>query len=75
MPDCGRNGGSTPVAVIANATRANQASIVATLDRFVQVTDAAHLRSPAIIVVGDAVGLASVELTDGAHAQFANATR
>jgi len=48
-----------PVAVIANATRANQASIVATLDSFVQVADAACIRSPAIIVVGRAVALAS----------------
>ena len=55
--------GATPVAVIANATRANQASIVATLDTFVREARVAGLRSPAIIVVGDAVGLASVELS------------
>jgi uroporphyrin-III C-methyltransferase len=53
--------GTMPVAVIANATRPNQASIVATLDTFVQVARAAHLGSPAIIVVGEAVALASVE--------------
>jgi len=52
--------GSMPVAVISNATRAEQASIVATLDTFVEAARAGLLRSPAIIVVGDAVGLASV---------------
>jgi len=62
--------GSTPVAVIANATRANQASILATLDTFVHVANAALLRSPAIIVVGDAVGLASIESTDSVPVRY-----
>jgi len=57
--------GSMPVAVISNATRAEQASIVATLDTFVEAARAGRLRSPAIIVVGDAVGLASVDLAHG----------
>ena len=62
--------GATPVAVIANATRANQASILATLDTFVHVANAARLRSPAIIVVGDAAGLASIESTDSVPVRY-----
>lgn len=49
---------ATPVAVIANATRPEQASIVATLDDFVAVMHAARLASPAIIVVGEVAALA-----------------
>jgi uroporphyrin-III C-methyltransferase len=50
---------TTPVAVIANATRLDQASIVATLGDFVGIMRAVRLASPAIIVVGDVVALAA----------------
>jgi uroporphyrin-III C-methyltransferase len=53
--------GAMPVAVIANATRPDQASIVATLDTFVEIAVAARLGRPAIIVVGDVVRTIAIE--------------
>jgi uroporphyrin-III C-methyltransferase len=51
----------TPVAVIARATRPDQSAIVATLADFVEAAHAAHLGSPAIIVVGEVASLALAE--------------
>jgi uroporphyrin-III C-methyltransferase len=50
--------GTTPVAVIANATRPEQAELVSSLDKFVEATASARLASPAIIVVGYVAALA-----------------
>lgn len=52
---------ATPVAVIADATRADQRAVVATLGDFVEAARAADVGSPAIIVVGDVVRLASAD--------------
>lgn len=49
-----------PVAVIANATRPEQASIVSTLAAWPAAARAAALASPAIIVVGQVAALADV---------------
>ena len=49
--------GATPVAIVANATRADQRAIVATLRDFVEVARDANVASPAIIVVGDVAAL------------------
>ncbi|MBL8521995.1 MAG: uroporphyrinogen-III C-methyltransferase [Betaproteobacteria bacterium] len=46
---------TTPVAVVSDATRAGQASVVSTLGAFVGDMCAARLGSPAIIVVGETV--------------------
>ena len=51
---------STPVAVIANATRPSQDAIVATLGDFVERSAARGLSSPAIIVVGDVAACARI---------------
>jgi uroporphyrin-III C-methyltransferase len=50
---------SMPVAVIADATRPRQRSIVSTLERFATAAAAAGLGSPAVIVVGDVVASAA----------------
>jgi len=50
--------GAMPVAVIANATRPEQAELVTTLDAFVEAAASARLASPAIIVVGEVAALA-----------------
>jgi len=46
----------TPVAVISNGTTAEQESVVSRLDAVAE--DAAHLRPPALTVIGDVVALA-----------------
>jgi uroporphyrin-III C-methyltransferase len=50
---------SMPVAVIAHATRPEQASIVSTLAAWPAAAEAAGLASPAIIVVGQVAALAN----------------
>jgi len=51
---------TTPVAVIANATRDAQDAVAATLDDFVERCAARGIASPAIIVVGDVAAYARV---------------
>lgn len=51
---------STPVAVVANATRAEQDAVAGTLGDFVERCAARRLASPAIIVVGDVAAYARV---------------
>jgi uroporphyrin-III C-methyltransferase len=51
--------GSTPVAVISHATRADQRHLIGTLATMAQDIAAQHMGSPAIIVVGAVAALAS----------------
>ncbi|MCW2714297.1 MAG: uroporphyrinogen-III C-methyltransferase, partial [Frankiales bacterium] len=46
---------STPVAAVQDATRPGQRTIVTTLDR--AAVDAADVRAPAVVVIGEVVGL------------------
>ncbi|MGZ3473070.1 MAG: siroheme synthase CysG, partial [Polyangiales bacterium] len=46
---------STPVAVIANATRRDQRTVVGTLETIAEDVARADLPAPALIVVGDVV--------------------
>ena len=64
---------TTPVAVIANATRGNQRSLRTTLRRMADDARAADLESPAIIVIGDVAAMADqagVAATAGADTQM-----
>lgn len=47
----------TPVAVIRWGTKADQRTVIGTLETIVDKADAAHLEPPTVIVVGDVVGL------------------
>lgn len=47
----------TPVALVRNATRTNQTTVVGTLDTIVAVAAAHHVRPPALIVIGEVVAL------------------
>lgn len=53
---CGRPA-STPVAVIRTGTTPQQKTVVGTLEGIVELADKSNISSPAIIVVGDVVGL------------------
>ncbi len=57
MPD------TTPAAVIQDATRLHQTSVVATLRDIAPVAQRAGIGSPAVIVIGDVVRFASANLT------------
>ena len=46
---------STPVAVVANATRRDETSLVTCVDRLARDIEAAGLGSPAIVIVGEVV--------------------
>lgn len=47
----------TPVALVRNATRKNQTTVVGTLDTIVTVAATHHVRPPALIVIGEVVAL------------------
>jgi uroporphyrin-III C-methyltransferase/precorrin-2 dehydrogenase/sirohydrochlorin ferrochelatase len=49
----------TPVAVIENGTLPGQRTTTGTLETIGALADAAGVRSPAVIVVGDVVAVAS----------------
>jgi uroporphyrin-III C-methyltransferase/precorrin-2 dehydrogenase/sirohydrochlorin ferrochelatase len=53
--------GSTPVAVIQDATLPSQRAIVSTLDTLAEDVESAGLRPPAVVVVGEVVRLASID--------------
>lgn len=50
---------TTPAAAVQDATRADQRAVVSTLGRLAQNVEKAALRSPAIVVIGEVVGLAA----------------
>lgn len=54
---------ATPAAVICNATRADQRSVVTRLDQLAQDLRAAAISSPAIMIVGDVVRCAENQAT------------
>lgn len=47
----------TPVALVRNATRDDQATVVGTLETIVDVAAAHHVKPPALIVIGEVVSL------------------
>jgi uroporphyrinogen III methyltransferase/synthase len=49
--------GSTPVAIVANATRPNQRTLVATLATAADAAERAGLKPPAVLIVGQVVQL------------------
>jgi uroporphyrin-III C-methyltransferase / precorrin-2 dehydrogenase / sirohydrochlorin ferrochelatase len=51
--------GSTPAAVVVEGSMPGEQRLVSRLDRLADDADAARVRAPAIVVVGDVVGLAS----------------
>ena len=53
----GGRGADTPVALVRWGTTAQQETLVATLDTVVEAVEKANFQAPAIIVVGDVVGL------------------
>lgn len=64
---------STPVAAIQHGTCPQQRQVVSTLAMLPMAVQRAGLASPAIIVVGDVVNLAQLNLADNALAQTAPA--
>lgn len=54
----GGRAGSTPVAVVADGTMPTQRTLVSRLDRITEDLAASDVRAPAIVVVGDVVGVA-----------------
>jgi uroporphyrin-III C-methyltransferase len=63
-----------PVAVIENATRSSERSLVSTLARFVEDAQAQNLGSPAILVIGETVALAQAQLQPAALPVVTNAS-
>ncbi|UOE45366.1 uroporphyrinogen-III C-methyltransferase [Agromyces larvae] len=55
---------STPVAIVERGTRPDQRTTIAPLDRIVVAAGVAHAASPAVIVIGEVVGLASAGEAD-----------
>jgi uroporphyrin-III C-methyltransferase len=49
---------STPVAVIENATRANEISVFGSLDRAAELIQSSGINGPALLVIGEVVALA-----------------
>lgn len=58
-----------PIAVIQNATRSDQRSIVTTLTKLVQDIHASGIGSPAIMVVGETVRYANADAYEGAGSE------
>lgn len=56
LVEAGRDG-ATPAAVVRWGTRGVQRTVVATLDTIADAIEAAKLRAPATLIVGDVVGL------------------
>lgn len=61
----------TPAAVIQNATTSAQRSVVSTLDGLVAAVNDAALGSPAIVVIGEVVGLAAQQALEAVGAGVA----
>jgi uroporphyrin-III C-methyltransferase len=59
--------GDTPAAVISNATRADQLSLVTRLDALSAELAASGLGSPAILVIGEVARFARTELAEEVH--------
>jgi uroporphyrin-III C-methyltransferase len=57
-----------PVAVIQNATRSDQASVISTIGEVVRDIAENQIGSPAIMLVGETVGLANVKMVESALA-------
>ncbi len=57
---------STPVAVIENATRANEIAVFGSLDRAAELIQASGIQGPALLVIGEVVTLAKQVAQPGA---------
>ena len=65
--------GATPTAIVSNATRADERSVVTSVERMAAALRAAGIRSPAVIIVGEVARFAacSVESAESVAAYFA----
>ena len=63
--------GATPAAIVSNATRAEERSIVTRVSRMARDLGAAGIRSPAVMIVGEVVRLAARSNEAGGAAYFA----